>query len=318
MLNMKKFLTSSVFAFLVLFLAACGGGDKNEDTANEAADTENTAETETDSGQSYFEDTSLYVQTGDGMGDTLRVAAEKGGYVLTDRATYLAQKENYPDFEILVEGSEDLKNIYHVMQVNPEKNDMINSEGAEAFVEFLTSEEIQNIIAEFGKEEYGQPLFYKDADEISEPKAEGKDSKEVTDLILATTTSTQDSGLLDELLPIFHERYPYNIKTIAVGTGQALEMGVKGEADVLLTHAPASEQELVDNGDVINYKKVMYNDYIIAGPADDPSGIKGSEATEALKKIVETKGIFVSRGDDSGTHKKELSIWEAAGFKVQE
>lgn len=135
---------------------------------------------------------------------------------------------------------------------------------------------------------------------------------EVTDLILATTTSTQDSGLLDELIiPAFEEQYPYNVKTIAVGTGQALEMGVKGEADVLLTHAPASEQELVDNGDVQNYKRVMYNDYIIVGPSTDPNGIKGMKVEDAFQTIFDNKGIFVSRGDDSGTHKKELGIWKS-------
>lgn len=135
---------------------------------------------------------------------------------------------------------------------------------------------------------------------------------ETTDLILATTTSTQDSGLLDELIPLFEEENPYNVKTVAVGTGQALEMGVKGEADVLLTHAPASEQELVDNGDVQNYQQVMYNDFVIAGPSTDPAGIKGGSVTEAFTKIFETKATFVSRGDDSGTHKKELELWEGA------
>lgn len=142
-----------------------------------------------------------------------------------------------------------------------------------------------------------------------EPATEEK--VEVTDLILATTTSTQDSGLLDELLPMFEEEYPFKVKTVAVGTGQALEMGVNGEADVLLTHAPASEQELVDNGDVQNYKRVMYNDFIVVGPTADPAGIKGLEVSEAFKKLFDSKAAFVSRGDDSGTHKKELGIWES-------
>lgn len=135
---------------------------------------------------------------------------------------------------------------------------------------------------------------------------------EVTDLILATTTSTQDSGLLEELLePMFEEDHPYNLQIIAVGTGRALEMGELGEADVLLTHAPASEQELVDNGDVTNYKRVMYNDFIVVGPADDPSGIKGKTVEEAFQTLFENNGVFASRGDDSGTHKKELGIWQS-------
>lgn len=147
----------------------------------------------------------------------------------------------------------------------------------------------------------------------------GKEETEVTDLILATTTSTQDTGLLEELLvPMFEEKYPYNVQIIAVGTGQALEMGKRGEADVLLTHAPEAEKELVDNGDVINYKRVMYNDFIIVGPADDPAGIKGKSVEEAFKTIHEKQATFVSRGDDSGTHKKELSIWESAGINPEE
>lgn len=161
------------------------------------------------------------------------------------------------------------------------------------------------------------------AESTEEPKTEEKEPAveekvEVTDLILATTTSTQDSGLLDELLPIFEEQYPYKVDTIAVGTGQALEMGVKGEADVLLTHAPASEQELVDNGDVQNYKRVMYNDFIVVGPTADPAGIKGLEVAEAFQKLFDGNAAFVSRGDDSGTHKKELGIWESLSIAPTE
>lgn len=137
---------------------------------------------------------------------------------------------------------------------------------------------------------------------------------EVTDLILSTTTSTQDSGLLDVLIPLFEEAYPYNVQTIAVGTGAALEMATKGEADVLLTHAPASEKEKEEAGDVTNRHRVMYNDYIILGPTSDPAGISGLSINEAFTKLLESNATFVSRGDDSGTHKKELQIWEAAGL----
>lgn len=141
-----------------------------------------------------------------------------------------------------------------------------------------------------------------------EPEKAPKEEK--TDLILATTTSTQDSGLLDVLLPEFEKNNNYNVKTIAVGTGQALEMGTRGEADVLLVHAPAAEEELVNSGDAINRQKVMYNDFILVGPAEDPAKIKGLSVPEALTKITESKAAFVSRGDDSGTHKKELQLWK--------
>jgi tungstate transport system substrate-binding protein len=132
------------------------------------------------------------------------------------------------------------------------------------------------------------------------------------DIILATTTSTVDSGLLDVLLPVFENQTGYRVKTISVGTGQALAMGEKGEADVLLVHAPDSEKKLVDAAAVTNYQPVMHNDFIVAGPPDDPAGIKGKPSVEAFAAIAAKKALFISRGDDSGTHKKELSIWKKA------
>ena len=133
------------------------------------------------------------------------------------------------------------------------------------------------------------------------------------DVILATTTSTQDSGLLDVLLPIFEEKTGYKIKTIAVGTGAALAMGEKGEADVLLVHAPSSEKKLVEEKTAINYNLVMHNDFIFVGPSADPAKVKGLKTSvEALKAIADTQSIFVSRGDDSGTHKMELNLWKSA------
>lgn len=138
-----------------------------------------------------------------------------------------------------------------------------------------------------------------------------------TSLILATTTSTQDSGLLDVLVPIFEEGTGYQVKTIAVGTGQALALGERGEADVLLTHAPDAERVLVEKGAVQNRKRVMYNDYVVIGPASDPAGIKGRPVAEAFAAIADAGAVFVSRGDDSGTHKMELSLWRSAGRDPQ-
>lgn len=135
------------------------------------------------------------------------------------------------------------------------------------------------------------------------------------DLILATTTSTVDTGLLDVLIPKFEKATGYRVKTISAGTGQALAMGEKGEADVLLVHAPEAEKKLVDDGVGIDYQLVMHNDFIIVGPESDPAGIKGKPSVDALKGIAAKEAIFVSRGDDSGTHKKELSIWKNAGIK---
>jgi tungstate transport system substrate-binding protein len=137
---------------------------------------------------------------------------------------------------------------------------------------------------------------------------------EVREIILATTTSTYDSGLLDELLPIFESQTDFIVKTVAVGTGKALKMGEDGNADVLLVHAPAAEMELMDGGSGAERLLVMHNDFVLVGPAEDPAGIKGmSNAAEALAKIQAEGAVFVSRGDDSGTHKKELSLWEETG-----
>jgi tungstate transport system substrate-binding protein len=132
------------------------------------------------------------------------------------------------------------------------------------------------------------------------------------DLILATTTSTVDTGLLDVLNPIFEKKTGSRVKTISVGTGQALAMGEKGEADVLLVHAPEAEKKLVDSGAVTDYQLVMHNDFIIVGPSEDPAGIKGMASPDAFKAIASKQALFISRGDDSGTHKKELSVWKKA------
>lgn len=134
-------------------------------------------------------------------------------------------------------------------------------------------------------------------------------------LILATTTSTQDSGLLDVLVPEFEKQTGYKVKTIAVGTGAALSMGEKGEADVLLVHAPASEKKLVDEKIGINYNLIMHNDFIIVGPSADPAKIKGLKSpAQALKSIADGKSIFISRGDKSGTDTKEKSLWKTANI----
>lgn len=134
-------------------------------------------------------------------------------------------------------------------------------------------------------------------------------------LVLATTTSTYDSGLLDYLLPSFEESTGISVEVIAVGTGQALEMGRNGDADVLLVHSPAQEQAFVDEGHGVDRQAVMHNDYVIVGPADDPAGISGmTDVAAAFTQIAAAESPFVSRGDDSGTHGKERAIWEAAGI----
>jgi tungstate transport system substrate-binding protein len=137
-------------------------------------------------------------------------------------------------------------------------------------------------------------------------------------LILATTTSTQDTGLLDVLIPIFEKQTGYFVKTIAVGSGQAMTMGQKGEADVLLVHSPAAEKKFMEDGFGVSRRLVMHNDFIIVGPAEDPAKIKGlKSAGEAFKKIAAAQALFISRGDNSGTHAKEKDIWKVADVKYE-
>ena len=134
-------------------------------------------------------------------------------------------------------------------------------------------------------------------------------------MILSTTTSTQDSGLLDVLVPQFERKTGYSVKTISVGTGQALALAARGEADVTLAHAPALEKKYVDEGKMLNRRLVMYNDFVIIGPESDPAKIKGEKsAVAALKRIAEAQARFVSRGDKSGTHALELGLWKQAGI----
>jgi tungstate transport system substrate-binding protein len=137
-----------------------------------------------------------------------------------------------------------------------------------------------------------------------------------TTVILSTTTSTQDSGLLDTLVPLFEKKTGFTVKTISVGTGQALALAARGEADVALVHAPSLERKYVEEGKMQNRRLVMYNDFVIIGPEDDPARIKGMpKAAEALKGIAETQSRFVSRGDKSGTHLLELTLWKQAGIE---
>jgi tungstate transport system substrate-binding protein len=135
-------------------------------------------------------------------------------------------------------------------------------------------------------------------------------------LILATTTSTDDSGLLEFILPDFETEFNGKVDVIAVGTGQAITLGEDGNADVLLVHAPSLEDAFMADGHGVRREDVMYNDFVILGPESDPAEIAGStNAAESLKKLADAGADFISRGDESGTHTKELSVWKAAGIK---
>ncbi|MFA7406120.1 MAG: substrate-binding domain-containing protein [Pelobacteraceae bacterium] len=136
-------------------------------------------------------------------------------------------------------------------------------------------------------------------------------------VILATTTSTQDSGLLDVLVPQFEKESGYLVKTISVGSGQAMKMGEKGEADVLLVHSPESEKKFMASGYGVTRRLVMHNDFVVVGPAGDPAKVKGTTAAEAMKRIATSGTIFISRGDNSGTHAKEKGLWKGAAINPE-
>lgn len=130
-------------------------------------------------------------------------------------------------------------------------------------------------------------------------------------LLLATTTSTRDTGLLDSLLPIFEHQSGYSVKVIAVGSGQALAMGRRGDADLVLSHAPEAERALVDSGYFVRRRLMMHNEFLLVGPAADPAGVRGEwDPVAALARIAERHARFVSRGDQSGTHQRELLLWK--------
>ena len=149
--------------------------------------------------------------------------------------------------------------------------------------------------------------------ESSKPKETPKQAESIK---MATTTSTDNSGLLSALLPVFKEKTGIEVKVIAVGTGKAIKHGENGDVDVILVHARAAEDKFVADGFGVNRRDVMHNDFVIIGPGDDPAGIKGmKDVAEALGMLAESGGTFVSRGDDSGTHKKEKSLWKAAGIE---
>jgi len=182
----------------------------------------------------------------------------------------------------------------------------------------VSQEVYQNDVSEADKQESDNQEA--DKQESNNQEEDNQDSQKSNgSIILATTTSTRDSGLLDNILGDFTDKTGITVKVVAVGTGKALQMGRDGEADVLLVHAKASEEEFVAEGYGTERFDVMYNDFIVVGPSSDPANLKEVAPNDVIlgfKEIYNTKSVFISRGDDSGTNKKELSIWEEAGIDI--
>ena len=229
---------------------------------------------------------------------------------------------------ILKEEDESMINNYTLLAVDPEApfadadgnpvDDVeLNTVGADALINWLLSEEGEAAVAEFGMEQYGDHLFYLKEDRpVSD--AEIPEATDETKVIrMSTTTSVNDSGLLGYLLPMFEEQYGYEVEVNPAGTGEAIAAAEMGNADLLLVHAKAKEEDFVSKGfarivDGMEAERLtyMYNYFVLCGPQDDPAGVADAEdVPAAFAAIAEGKYTFISRGDGSGTHTKELSLW---------
>ena len=237
---------------------------------------------------------------------------------------------------ILIEEDENMINNYSLLAVNPDApftdadgnavtDVKINTVGAQALIEWMLSE-ASELIAGYGVEEYGDKLFYLKDDA---PKYDGKiaAANDETKLIrLSTTTSVNDSGLLDYLLPVFEKEYGYKVEVQSAGTGKAITAAKYGNADLILVHSKKQEEAFVSEG--FSYTLpgfdserlcFMYNYFVLCGPSDDPAGVKDCDSVlDAFAKIADGKYKFISRGDNSGTHTKELSLWpESLGISAE-
>ena len=243
---------------------------------------------------------------------------------------------------ILKEADDAMINNYTLLAVNPEApfadadgnpvNDVaINTVGAAALINWLLSEEGEDLAANYGFAEYGEYLFYlKDDRPVSTAEIPAA-TEETKDIRLSTTTSVNDSGLLGYLLPIFEEKYGYNVEVYSAGTGKSIANAKMGNADLILVHAKKQEEAFVEDGfaytlDGMDAERMtyMYNYFVLCGPSADPAGVKDSaDVKAAFKAIADGKYPFISRGDGSGTHTKEISLWpedlgitaEAESFK---
>ncbi len=238
---------------------------------------------------------------------------------------------------ILKEADDNMINTYSLLAVNPEapfvdadgnavSDVAINTVGAAALINWMLSEEGESAAANYGMDEYGTNLFYlKDDRPVSD--AEIPEATEETKLIrLSTTTSVNDSGLLGYLLPMFEEAYGYEVEVFSAGTGKAIENAKMGNADLILVHAKAQEEQFVADGfscvlDGMESERLsyMYNYFVLCGPSEDPAGVADAEdVLAAFQAIADGKYAFVSRGDNSGTHTKELSLWpESLGITAE-
>lgn len=264
--------------------------------------------------------------------ETTENAAEESAETAESSAT-----QDGEGLVILYEEDDSLINNYSLLAVNPDapfvdadgnpvSDVAINAEGAQALIDWMLSDEAIDLAKNYGVDEYGQALFSikDDAPHFTGDIPQATD--ETKTIRLSTTTSVNDSGLLDALLPTFEEEYGYTVEVFSAGTGKAIANAENGNADAILVHSKSQEEEFVDAGysyvlDGFESERLtyMYNYFVLCGPADDPAGVKdAATAQDAFAQIADTKSKFISRGDQSGTHTKEVSQWpESLGITTE-
>lgn len=238
---------------------------------------------------------------------------------------------------ILKEADEKMLNTYSMIAVNPEapfvdadgnavSDVAVNTAGADALIQWLVTEEALALAAEYGKEEYNDTLFYVLEDVVKYEGEIAAATEETKTIRLSTTTSVNDAGLLAAILPVFEEAYGYTVEIQSAGTGKAIAAAKNGNADLILVHSKAQEEAFVEEGfgrvlEGFEAERIsfLYNYFVLCGPSADPAGVKeAASVLDAFKAIADGKYTFISRGDASGTHTKELSLWpEELGIKEE-
>ena len=318
---MKKVIALLLAAAMIFALTACSSTETTTEAATEAQ-TEAATEAKTEAPATEAPTTEAATEA-----PTTEAATE----ATTEKA---AEGVN---LTILYEQDDSMINTYSLLAVNPEapfvdadgkavEGVQLNTVGAAALINWLLSEEGEKAAANYGFEEYGEYLFYLlDGCPVSTAEIPAA-TEETKQIRLSTTTSVNDSGLLGYLLPMFEEKYGYSVEVFSAGTGKAIANAKMGNADLILVHAKAQEEAFIADGfaakiDGMDAERLsyMYNYFVLCGPAEDPIGAKDcASVKDAFAKIAEEKAPFISRGDGSGTHTKELSLWpEALGITAE-
>lgn len=258
----------------------------------------------------------------------LGISLSSAVYCTAEESAPAAEEAAAVDLTILYEEDDSMINNYSLLAVNPEApfvdadgNEIsdvaVNSTGAEALINWMLSSEGTTLAADYGKNEYGECLFYLKEDAPTSEAEIPAATEDTQTIRMSTTTSVNDSGLLGYLLPHFEEEYGYTVEVFSAGTGKAIANAQAGNADLILVHSKSQEEEFVNagfsyvlEGQEAERLNFMYNYFVLCGPSSDPAGAKDAASVlDAFAAIAEGEYPFVSRGDNSGTHTKEISLW---------